>query len=238
MVLDHAEWFEYPKVAAGVRNKARSRSIDFCPSDSAIGEKENLLRAERCYEERRERDLGLPECPTTREPRVVFSNPPTSCSCTNEPGGSPVDSISPPLREWLPSLRSCLRPAMSMVRAILLGLALASLECAGGDTQEHVSFSKDVQPILRENCVLCHSAEVHTGGVALDSFEHLMSSRYLNRPTPFVIPGDPNRSRLVIVVHTSNTELRMPPAASGLQPIGQESIRVIRRWIEEGARNN
>lgn len=127
---------------------------------------------------------------------------------------------------------------MDMFRAGLLTLALVSLECAQGTRQEPISFSKDVRPILKENCVLCHSAEVRTGGVALDSFEHLMSSRYLNRPTPFVIPGDPNRSRLVIVVHTSNVELRMPPATSGLHPLGQESILVIRRWIEEGAQDN
>jgi len=84
---------------------------------------------------------------------------------------------------------------MDMFRAGLLTLALVSLECAHGTRQEPISFSKDVRPILKENCVLCHSAEVRMGGVALDSFEHLMSSRYLNRPTPFVIPGDPNRSR-------------------------------------------
>lgn len=128
---------------------------------------------------------------------------------------------------------------MPALRFTVLVVVLLLPGCKGESRVPlNVSFSKEIQPILVRHCVLCHSPQLKTGGVILDTYAHVFSSRYLNRPTPFVIPGKSAESRLVIVTHTNNKSLRMPPEATGLPPLNDEDIQMIRVWIDEGAKEN
>jgi len=117
--------------------------------------------------------------------------------------------------------------------------ALLMAGCAGeGEKRSNISFAADVQPVFEEHCTLCHAEGVRQGGVALDSYENLVSSRYFSRPTPLVIPGKPEESRIYLVIHSTNPGIRMPPPGTGIDPPGRYAIETIRIWIEEGAKNN
>lgn len=103
---------------------------------------------------------------------------------------------------------------------------------------QNVSFEKDIHPILKENCVLCHSAHAKLGNINLESYAAMMASRYLNRKQPIAIPGRPLESRLYLVVHSNNPGIRMPPPISDLEPLNEEEIAKIKVWIAEGALDN
>ena len=92
-----------------------------------------------------------------------------------------------------------------------------------------VSWSREVAPILAFHCHRCHE------GPGLDTRTYAGLRRGGNLG-PAVIPGDPERSTLVQFVEGSRGEARrMPLAAPALSP---EEVALIRRWIEEGARED
>ncbi|MEM7600545.1 MAG: DUF1549 domain-containing protein, partial [Verrucomicrobiota bacterium] len=95
---------------------------------------------------------------------------------------------------------------------------------------ETVDFEKDVFPILEANCLDCHDGDTLKGGVGLDSFY------YATLPTDagesLFVPGEPGSSVLLHVVEHSDPEKRMPPKGD---PLSQNEIAIIQRWIKEGA---
>ena len=91
------------------------------------------------------------------------------------------------------------------------------------------SFSKDIQPIFSEKCVICHGT---AGGWNADSYESVMSS---GDNSPVVVAGDPSASLLAQkILGTQSQGAVMPPG--GLLP---EDIRqLILDWIKAGAPDN
>jgi hypothetical protein len=95
------------------------------------------------------------------------------------------------------------------------------------------TYWKDIRPILRKNCTVCHSAkhlkEVDvSGGLALDSYEAVRKGA----KAPVLHPGKSAESRLVRMVLTKNEDRRMP---LGAPPLSAEDIALLRRWIDTGA---
>src|SRR5215469_13705200 len=54
------------------------------------------------------------------------------------------------------------------------------------------SYTKDVVPIFRKNCVICHSHGAHKSGFVMDSYETLMKG---GSHGPSIVPHDANGSR-------------------------------------------
>ena len=118
----------------------------------------------------------------------------------------------------------------------LLAAALPALliACAG---EESVSFSQDVRPILDQHCLTCHQAGgagLEASGFSLVSYDDLMKGTQFG---PMVIPGDSLGSNMLVLM-----EGRADPAISmphgDMKPVPQQQIDTIRRWIEQGAKNN
>jgi uncharacterized membrane protein len=97
--------------------------------------------------------------------------------------------------------------------------AVASLHAA-----ETVSFAKQVKPILVERCLACHSDKERFGGLSLEKFEDIAD---------FITPGDPAKSRLLVVV--SGATAKMPRGGPPLKP---EQVETLRAWIEQGAKDD
>src|SRR6185437_7357139 len=91
-------------------------------------------------------------------------------------------------------------------------------------------FEKQVRPLLVERCHKCHSvkAKKSSGGLALDSREAILTG---GDNGPAVVPGKPEKSRLVAAIHWATPDLRMPPKAK-LQPA---QIAVLEKWVRDGA---
>jgi len=106
----------------------------------------------------------------------------------------------------------------------------------GCSNETHVSFSRDIQPILKENCIPCHQVggvgEV-ASGLNVESYESLMRGTKLG---PVIQPGQSYASTLqVLVDHKAGDEINMP---KGGVKLAQEKIEAIGKWIDQGAKNN
>jgi hypothetical protein len=89
---------------------------------------------------------------------------------------------------------------------------------------EPVSFAKQVRPILTERCLACHSDKERFGGLSLEKFDDI---------SDFITPGDPEKSRLLVVV--SGERAKMP---RGGPPLTPEQVATLKTWIEQGAKND
>jgi hypothetical protein len=97
--------------------------------------------------------------------------------------------------------------------------------------QNTVEFSRDIQPILNQNCVACHGGVRQKNGVSFIFREEALGRGKSGRRT--IVPGDPNASELIARVTSSDPETRMPYHGPPLQP---KQIALLRQWIKQGAK--
>lgn len=108
------------------------------------------------------------------------------------------------------------------------GVVTGGAQPCSADT---VYFQNIVLPMLTSNCAMsgCHDAATRQNGVQLTDYSSIVN-------TGRVRPGNPGESKLYKMITDPDPNDRMPlfprPPLSAVQ-IGQ-----IRRWIEQGAKNN
>jgi len=91
-----------------------------------------------------------------------------------------------------------------------------------------VNYYRDIEPILKENCVSCHQASLAAGGLRVDAPENLLQGGASGKA---VVPGKAERSLLYTRL-TVTTEKRMPPVGM----VTEEQLALIRAWINLGAK--
>src|SRR5262245_25838455 len=113
--------------------------------------------------------------------------------------------------------------------ALLLVAAFDSL--AWSAEPARVNFSRDVLPILSENCFVCHGPDPNNrkADLRLDTKEGALRTK-----DPIIVPGKSGESELILRVTSDDDEERMPPPKSNRQ-ITPAQIDLLKRWIEEGA---
>lgn len=113
-------------------------------------------------------------------------------------------------------------------QAIQAGVLLVAV-CSAA-TAFSSDFTRDVFPILRENCLGCHDRETRDGGVGLDNFHqaHLPT----DGGEQLFVSGKPEKSVLLKVLSATDPKHRMPLDEA---PLPAEQIDTIRKWITEGA---
>jgi mono/diheme cytochrome c family protein len=105
-----------------------------------------------------------------------------------------------------------------------------------------VSFRKDIGPIFRDNCTMCHQPESPMAGLALtqdEAYDNLVGGQSAEVQMLRVAPGKPESSYLYYKVAGRNVEaggvgMGMPWGGR----LSKAEIEQIRRWIEQGALNN
>jgi hypothetical protein len=104
------------------------------------------------------------------------------------------------------------------------------------------SFQRDVLPILRTNCMVCHQDQVAMGGLTLlpaGAYANLVGSPSAESAMQRVVPGNPDHSYLIRKVEGTHAAVGgkgvMMPIGSTLAPV---EIRTLRQWVLEGASNN
>ncbi|MBL8889824.1 MAG: PSD1 domain-containing protein [Planctomycetaceae bacterium] len=91
-----------------------------------------------------------------------------------------------------------------------------------------ISFSRDIRPILAENCYACHGFDEHTrqADLRLDNETGAHASA--------IKPGQKSESELWSRITSTDATVKMPPADSPLA-LTSEQIELLGRWIDEGA---
>ena len=90
-------------------------------------------------------------------------------------------------------------------------------QCSG----EAATYAGRVSPIIRENCLQCHSAAIANGGVVLEGYDKLK------------IVAD-NGKLVGAITHASG----FSPMPKNAPMLSSCDIDAIRQWVNDGALNN
>ncbi len=125
----------------------------------------------------------------------------------------------------------------------LLALLVLALPQAGLHAAEEVSFAKAVAPIFRGQCATCHMNGDEPGGMKLypsAAYQSLVGVASAGSPLQRVAPGAPEQSYLLhklqgTHLNVGGAGVQMP---FGQPPLAEDSLQLIRLWVEQGAKNN
>lgn len=97
-------------------------------------------------------------------------------------------------------------------------------------THKPVDFTLQVKPIINKNCITCHGGVKQKAGFSLLFREEALAKTKSGKPA--IIPGDADNSEMIKRLTLNDPEERMPYKH---EPLSNENIDIIRRWINEGA---
>jgi cytochrome c553 len=120
---------------------------------------------------------------------------------------------------------------MSAARAIFFWLALGAMGplCAAEPEAEALElFEKKVRPVLAGRCYECHGEKKQKAGLRADSRAALLKG---GDNGPSIVPGAPEKSRLLRAVSYADVDLQMPPKAK----LAPAEIAALTEWIRRGA---
>ena len=125
--------------------------------------------------------------------------------------------------------------AIYFIRIAAASLALLALVAC--EREQEASFANDVQPVLNQYCIECHTAGgtgTEASGLDLSSYEGLMAG---TRNGPMVIAGDSLGSNLLVLMEgRADPSIKMPHGSN--EKVSAAEIEAIRLWIVQGAENN
>ena len=112
----------------------------------------------------------------------------------------------------------------------LILFAFVPLAAQGGVSAEQAEFfEKKIRPLLAEKCYECHSAEKKIkGGLALDTKMGVLNGGDAGAA---LVPGAPDKSRIIEAVRYLNRDLQMPPKGA----LSAEQIQDLEDWVKMGA---
>jgi hypothetical protein len=134
-----------------------------------------------------------------------------------------------------------------MPRGVLIALAVpAALSvCAAAAAADAaaVSFSRDLVPVLRSQCAICHLTGQEPGQMALHpraAYKSIVGAPSVEAPLARVKPGAPEESYLLRKIEGTHLDAggngeRMPLAQA---PLDAATIAKFRAWIAAGAPEN
>lgn len=128
---------------------------------------------------------------------------------------------------------------MRLRASLLAGLCSACLSVAAQDGA--IRFTKDIVPIFKSRCVMCHMPGAELGKLALHpkaAYANLVGVPSAQSPLLRIAPGNPEGSYLFRKVSGTHmaaggTGERMP---FGDAVLNAGQLEAIRRWIESGAK--
>jgi hypothetical protein len=125
------------------------------------------------------------------------------------------------------------RSRIAAVILILAGMAGGSARAA----EQTVDFTRQIQPILADNCYMCHGpdAKKREGDLRLDMLDPKLGPFAPRKEVVILVPGKPGESELIRRITSDDPDEHMPPAESKRKLIAQQ-INLIRKWVEQGAK--
>ncbi|MCH9727389.1 MAG: DUF1553 domain-containing protein [Planctomycetes bacterium] len=95
-------------------------------------------------------------------------------------------------------------------------------------SKSKIDFSRDIRPILSDNCFHCHGPDTkhREGDLRLDIEAGAKASS--------ISPGHSEKSELYTRISSTDPDLQMPPADSN-KKLTPAQVELFKRWIDEGA---
>ena len=122
------------------------------------------------------------------------------------------------------------KPLIAGLVCLLLAGRTSAIPAAEPSAEEVEFFEKKIRPILVTHCSECHSRESkkRQGGLLLDSRDGWMRG---GDSGAVIVPGDPDKSLLILAVRQTDKDLRMPPK----QKLTDTQIADLEAWVKNGA---
>jgi hypothetical protein len=109
-------------------------------------------------------------------------------------------------------------------------LCLIILSCLlPSASASEIDFSRDIRPILSDNCFRCHGpdAENREADLRLDV-------RNVAVAVGAIIPGEPDASEMIQRILSKDVDTVMPPPSTE-QTISADELTLLQKWVAEGA---
>jgi len=140
-------------------------------------------------------------------------------------------------------MRSKIRQSFKPKRTIAITLCLLSCvliwQCASNREQGAkgvVDFNFHIRPILSDKCFKCHGPDANKreADLRLDTEEGAYAA-LKDQPAHYaIVPGDPKASEVFQRITATDSSIMMPPPEANLS-LTQEEIKLIEKWIAQGA---
>jgi hypothetical protein len=93
-----------------------------------------------------------------------------------------------------------------------------------------LSYNRDVRPLLSDRCFHCHGPDdaARKAKLRLDVRESAIESA--------ILPGKAGESELLARITSDDEDDLMPPPESGAKALSESEIKILRDWIEAGAK--
>jgi hypothetical protein len=127
------------------------------------------------------------------------------------------------------SARDLAFTAKLLISILAVFAASESFAASAPSTQDLEFFEKRIRPILAERCYECHSQEKKIkGGLVLDYRDGLLHG---GESGVVIVPGAPEKSKLIEAVRYQNRDLQMPPK----NPLTAAQVHDLEAWVKMGA---
>ncbi|WP_277478919.1 PSD1 and planctomycete cytochrome C domain-containing protein [Catalinimonas alkaloidigena] len=99
-----------------------------------------------------------------------------------------------------------------------------------------ISYNFHIRPILSDKCFACHGPDANKreAGLRLDMAESAYKALEENPNKHAIVPGEPSSSSVFLRISSTDEAQIMPPPESELK-LSEHEIKLIERWIRQGA---
>ena len=103
------------------------------------------------------------------------------------------------------------------------------------DSSAQVSYKKDIRPILKKYCLPCHAEdEMNPSELYLDTYESMAKG---GKHGKALVAGKADSS-LIVLKLSSRPPIGDPMPLKRKTPFPQDTLQIIKTWINQGAKNN
>ena len=120
------------------------------------------------------------------------------------------------------------------LRLLLLAVCTLAFATPQSSADDSIQFSRDILPLLSENCFQCHGPDEANREAGLRLDQHAAALAKLDSGETAIVPGQSSDSVLFTRINNTDDDLLMPPPDSGKKLSAAEITR-IRQWIDDGA---
>lgn len=95
---------------------------------------------------------------------------------------------------------------------------------------EPIDFSKQVEPLFKQNCLKCHGPEKQKSSFRVDQRAVMLKGG--DSGLSALVPGDSKKSYFIEVISDHDSDMLMPPKG---KPLTKEQVGLLMKWVDEGA---
>ncbi|MEQ9104645.1 MAG: beta-propeller fold lactonase family protein [Rhodothermales bacterium] len=127
------------------------------------------------------------------------------------------------------------------MRILVIGLLLVASGCdllgddktPGPGQVDTIVYSRHIQPVFNNRCTSCHAGDAASAGLRLDTWQHVIAGSSHGEA---LIAFDAVHSRMIRLLE--NTADTPHPLNAGGDNLSPDELALLKRWIDEGARND